>query len=143
MKRLMNRITALLCLGILAVRISCEAALVVNVQEPKVTGQKAVVALDLKNTFTEGIQSVRANVFLLDDKGKTVGQMTKWIMGGKKRRSGLSSGDETMYYCVITSLRPLGAAKLKAKVQISRVILAGGKPADVINDVIVKEAENK
>jgi len=57
------------------------AALVVTVDQPKISGSKAVVTLTMKNTLTEQIESARAAVFLLDEQGKMVGQSTKWVIG--------------------------------------------------------------
>src|SRR2546427_659752 len=57
------------------------AALVVTVDQPKISGSKAVVTLTMKNTLTEQIESARAAVFLLDEQGKMVVQSTKWVIG--------------------------------------------------------------
>src|SRR2546421_7173224 len=62
------------------------AALIIAVDQPKITGSKAVVKLDMKNTFNEKVESARAVVFLLDAQGKMVGQSTKWVIGGSPRK---------------------------------------------------------
>ncbi len=50
------------------------ASLSVKVEEPKLTGSKAVIKLTMTSTFTTKIESARAVAFLLDDKGKVMGQ---------------------------------------------------------------------
>ena len=77
---------ALFCV---ASTLVAEAKLEVKVSEPKTTGKKALIKLELKNTFTEKIESARAVVFLLDDQGKVVGQMTRWVIGGTKDKPAL------------------------------------------------------
>ena len=56
------------------------ADLVVKVGEPKQTSGKAVITLEMKNTFAEKVESARAMVFLLDEQGKMVGQATRWVI---------------------------------------------------------------
>ena len=53
--------------------IAAHRQLSVTVSQPKVVGQKAIVALEMRNGFSERIESARAAVFLLDEQGKTVG----------------------------------------------------------------------
>jgi hypothetical protein len=57
--------------------LTAHAQLAVTVSPVKVTGQKAIVRLALKNNLTENIESARAAVFILDEQGKIVGQSTK------------------------------------------------------------------
>ena len=113
------------------------AELLVKVAPPKTTGSKVVVKLDLKNTFDEEIESAKAAVFLLDEHGKMVGQATRWVIGGTKDRAALESKGETTFNFVITSSQPFATTNLTANVSFSRVILNGGKPANVIRDVSV------
>jgi hypothetical protein len=51
--------------------------------------------LELKNTFTNNIESARAVVFLLDDQGKMVGQAAHWIIGGTKAKPGLAANERS------------------------------------------------
>lgn len=53
---------------------------------------KAVVPLALKNNLFEKIESARAVVFLLDDKGKMIAQGTRWVIGGSEDKPGLAAG---------------------------------------------------
>ena len=79
------------------------AQLVVAVSPSKAIGQKAIVPLAMKNTFTEKIESARAVVFLLDDQGKAVGRPpTRWIIGGSNT-NGLAAGATNAFHFVITS----------------------------------------
>lgn len=130
-------ITALL----LATAVS-QAQLSVTVSPVKITGQKAVVPLALKNGFADKIESARAVVFLMDEQGQMVGTKTDWIIGGTKDRPALESGKETTYNFVITAIRPLASTNLTTKVTISRLILDGGKNADVNKDVKIQNANS-
>ena len=114
-----------------------QAALVVKVDEPKITGSKAVIALELKNTFTNNIESVRAVVFLLDDQGKMAGQAAHWIIGGTKDKPGLAPGGKTTYDFVVPANKPF----TKTKVMVNRLILETGKPADPIKDVQIFQGQ--
>lgn len=62
---------------------TASAQLAVTVSPVKVTGQKAIVPLAMRNDFAESIESARAVVFLLDEQGKAQGQpVTRWVIGG-------------------------------------------------------------
>jgi hypothetical protein len=116
------------------------AQLAVTVSPAKATGRKAVVPLAMKNDFAENIESARAVVFLLDEQGKMLGQGTKWVIGGTKDKSGLAPGRTNTFYFVIVAGRPLTTSNLTAKVNFSRVVLEGGRLADVAKDVTVIQA---
>jgi hypothetical protein len=113
------------------------AQLAVTVSPVKVSGQKAIVPLAMKNNFTEKIESVRAAVFLLDEKGKMVGQSTKWVIGGTKDKPGLAAGATNAFHFVIAMDKPFTTTNLTASVTFNRVVLEGGKLADVNKDVQV------
>ena len=116
------------------------AQLAVTVSPPKVTGQKAIVLLAMKNGFTEKVESARAAVFLLDDQGKMNGQSTKWVIGGTKDRPGLPAGGTNTFNFVIAATKPFTTSNLTAKVMFNRVVLADGKLADVTKDVQIQPA---
>ena len=116
----------MLCSLALAVTL-CRADLIVTPSAPKITGNKTVVTLGLKNTFSQPIESARAIVFLLDEKGKMVGQSTKWGIGGSPSERGLAAGATNVFNFVITSTQPLTSTNLTAKVSFERLILEGGK----------------
>jgi len=108
------------------------ANLVVKVAEPKTTGSKSVVKLELKNTFSQKIESARAVLFLLDDQGKVIGQSTKWVLGGGKKDSPtLAPNSSTTFNFVVSAEKPFS----KTKLMFTRIILEGGKLADPIKDV--------
>ena len=117
-----------------------DAQLAVTISPPKVVGQKTVVPLAIKNSFGEKIESARAVVFLLDDQGKVVGQSTKWVIGGSQGKPGLAAGATNVFHFVIASDKPFATTNLTAKVTFSRVVLAGGKLADVNKDVKIEQA---
>jgi hypothetical protein len=116
-----------------ALATAAQAQLAVTVSPVKTTGSKAVVPLVLKNNFTNKVESARAVCFLLDEHGKMVGQSTKWVVS----KTGLEPKGETTFNFVITSPQPFTTTNLTAKVSFSRVVLAGGKTADVAKQVTV------
>jgi hypothetical protein len=116
-----------------------QAQLAVTVSPPKVIGQKVVVPLGLRNDFNERIESARAVVFLIDEQGKAVGQpATRWVIGGSNDKPGLAAGVTNAFHFVIASDKPFATPNLIAKVTFSRVVLAGGKLADVNKEVQVQ-----
>lgn len=117
------------------------AQLAVTVLPPKVVGQKAVVLLAMKNNSAEKVESARAVVFLLDDYGKVVAQGTRWVIGGSPNKAGLASGATNAFHFVIASDNPLSTTNLTAKVSFNRVVLEGGKLADVNKSVKVEVAK--
>lgn len=130
-------------LSLLLVAVLAQAQLTVTVSPVKVTGQKAVVPLALKNNLGGNIESARAVVFLLDEHGKAVGQpTTRWVIGSLQtatsNTNGLAAGATNAFHFVITSDRPFTTTNLTAKVQFSRVVLAGGKVADVNKTVQIE-----
>ena len=121
-----------LCIALLSVCSTIASGqLTVTVSPLKITGQRAVVPLTIKNGFGEKVESARAAVFLLDEQGKMVGQSTKWVIGGTKDRPALEPKEETTFNFVITNPQPFTTTNLTAKVNFSRVVLDGGKLADV------------
>ena len=113
------------------------ADLVVKVDAPKQIGRKAFIKLKMKNTFQEKVESARAQVFLVDDQGKVVGQAARWVIGGKKDKPALSSDKEATFNFVVETDKPF----TKSKVSFSRVVLEGGKFADVIKEVQIQNAD--
>lgn len=136
MKRLRQSV---FCIGFLCAFIA-QAQLAVTVSPPKITGQKAVVPLTMKNNLTEKIESARAVVFLLDEQGKMVGQATRWVIGGSQDKPGLATGATNAFYFVITADKPFSSTNLSAKVAFSRVVLDGGKLVGISKDVKIEEA---
>jgi hypothetical protein len=102
---------------------SANAKLVVQVEQPKRTGGRAVVKLRMKNIFAEKIESARATVFLLNAEGTMVGQSTQWVIGGTKDKPALAPDVSTNFNFVIATEKPFA----KAKVIFNRVVLEGGK----------------
>ena len=117
------------------------AQLAVTVMPPKVVGQKAVVQLKMKNDLGDAVKSARAVCFLLDDQGKMVGQSTKWVVG--QNHASLEPKAEATFNFVVTSPQPWTTTNLTAKISFSRVVLDGGKLADVKQDVSVTTTEAK
>jgi hypothetical protein len=120
----LTALSLLLCVS----GFAAQAQLVVTVSPPKVTAQKTIVLLAIKNTFPEKVKSARAVCFLLDDQGQMVGQSTKWVIGQNK--TGIEAGATNTFNFVITSPHPFTTTNLTAKVSFSRVVLDGGKLAD-------------
>src|SRR5437899_9725827 len=102
---------------------TAQAQLAVTVSPVKITGQKALVPLAMKNNLTEKIESARAAVFLLDEQGKMVGQTTRWVIGGSKDKPGLAVGATNAFHFVITANKTFTSTNLTAKVSFNRVVL--------------------
>jgi hypothetical protein len=126
----MTRICRILACCALICAATAQAQLTVMVSPPKIVGQKAVVKLAIKNNLADKVESARAVVFLLDDKGKMVGQSTKWVIGGTKGRPALEPKKETIFNFVITSPERFTTTNVTAKVSFNRVLLDGGKLVD-------------
>jgi hypothetical protein len=122
------------CFGIFyATAVSAQLA--VTVSPVKITGQKAVVQLRMKNDFADKVKSARAVCFLLDEQGQMVGQSTKWVVGQNK--TSLEPKGEATFNFVITSPQPFTTTNLTTKVSFSRVVLDGDKLADVTKAVTI------
>jgi hypothetical protein len=106
------------------------AQLTVTVSPVRVTAQKAVVPLALKNGLSEKIESARAVVFLFDEQGKMIGQGTKWVVGGPGDKAGLEPGATNSFNFVVAANKPI-TKNPTAKISFNRVVLEGGKLADV------------
>jgi hypothetical protein len=117
--------------AVLFCAINLQAQFAVTVSPPKIVGQKAVVKLAIKNNLADKIESARAVCFLLDDHGTMIGQSTQWVIGGVKDRPALEPKAETTFNFVITNPQPFTTTNLTAKVNFSRLVMEGGKPADV------------
>jgi len=124
---------------LLFVTIAAQAQLAVTVFPVKVAGQKVLIPLTLANRFPTKIESARAVCFLLDDQGTMIGQTAKWVIGQNK--TGLAPDATNRFNFVITSPRPFVATNLIAKVSFSRVVLEGGKLADVRQQVLLTNAK--
>jgi hypothetical protein len=120
---------------VLTCALAAHAQLAVTVTPPKVVGRKAIVQLKMKDMLPTKVESARAVCFLMDDQGKMVGQSTKWVIG--QNLTGLDPKAETTFNFVVTSPQPWTTTNLTAKISFSRVVLDGGKLADVKHDVRV------
>ena len=120
---------------LLLVATASSAALVVQISPPKTTGSKVIVKLDMQNTYTNKIQSVRAAVFLLNDQGKVVGQSTSWIIGGGKDKPALDSNAKTTYNFLVSTDKPFTTTKL----MVERIFLEDGKLANARTDVQITD----
>jgi hypothetical protein len=118
---------------------TASAQLAVSVSPVKITGSKAVVKLELRNTFAEKIESARTVCFLTDEHGKVVGQATQWVIGGTRERPALEPGATNSFHFVIATER-ITSTNLQARVNFSRVVLEGGKLADVNGAVKIEGA---
>ena len=119
--------------------LAVQAQLAVTVSPPKLTGQKAIVPLAMTNHLAEPVESARAICFLMDEHGTMVGQSAKWVIGGTKDQPALQPKNGTTFNFVITSPQPFTSTNLTTRVSFSRVVLEGGKSANLTKDVIVNE----
>jgi hypothetical protein len=116
---------------------TAQAQLAVSVSPVKTAGQKAIALMAMTNNLAVSVESARAVCFLLDEQGKMVGQSTKWVIGGVKNRPALQPKSGTTFNFVITSPHPWTTTNLTAKVSFSRIVLDGGKQADIKHDVLM------
>ncbi|MGP8201462.1 MAG: hypothetical protein ACLQU4_18380 [Limisphaerales bacterium] len=121
--------------------VAVSAQLAVSISPPKISDQKTVVELKMKNGFTVNVESARAICFLLDKQGKIVGESSKWVIGGTKNRPALEPKKETSFNFVITSSQPFTTTNLTAKVSFSQLVLEGEKLADPKTDVQIQNAK--
>ena len=131
---------AKISLLLLIFALTAQAQLAITVLPAKLTGQKEIVSLAITNNMAEPVNSARAVCFLLDDQGKMVGQSTKWVIGGTKDHPALRPTFGTTFNFVITSPQPWVTTNLTPKISFSRVVLDGGKLADIKHDVLVTDA---
>lgn len=145
MQASLNRIEAMKLVGtlfcFLCAATFVKAQLAVTISQPKITGQKAVVPLAMKNNFSQKIESARAVCFLLDEQRKVVGQSTKWVIGGSQNKPGLAAGATNAFHFVVTSDKAFTATNLTVKISFSAVVLEGGNPAAVNEAVTVTPAK--
>ena len=106
------------------------ADLLTTVTKPQITGQKVVIKLEIKNRFSENVQSARATLFLLDEQNKTLGRSTRWVIGGTKDSPVLATDKTVTFNFVITLDELPSYANLQTKVVFNRIVLEGGKLAD-------------
>jgi hypothetical protein len=123
--------------------ITVHAQLSITVLPTKVVGQKAIVTLAMTNNLARSVESAHAVCFLLDDQGKMVGQSTKWVIGGIKDRPALQPKSGTTFNFVISSPQPWATTNFTPKISFSRVLLDGGKQADVSQDVVVTSVDRR
>ncbi len=74
--------------------LAVHAQLAVTVTPPKAIGQKVIVKLAMTNNLADKVESARAACFLLDVRGKMVGEPSRWVIGGTKERPALASSKE-------------------------------------------------
>ncbi len=108
-----------------------QAKIVVKMDEARRTGSKSLIKLKMKNAFKEKIESARAQIFLLDDEGKMVGQAAQWVIGGTKDKPPLAPDASTTFNFAIPTDKPFS----KTKITFTRIILEGGKLVDAAKNV--------
>jgi hypothetical protein len=108
---------------VLIAAAAANAELVVNVQSMTVAGKKAVVPLQIKNNFSQSVESARAAVFVLDDQGKMLGQATRWVIGGSGEAKGLLSGGTNTFNFVVQLEKSVSSTNITAKVTFTRIVL--------------------
>ncbi len=119
--------------------LAVNAELLVTVLPPRITAQKVVVPITMKNNFSEAVEGARAVVFLMDENGRMLGQGTRWVIGGEAEpTAALISGGTNTFYFVVNSQRPLATTNIVTQVKFSRLLLQGGRVADPERSVSVK-----
>jgi hypothetical protein len=116
---------------------AANAQLAVDVAPLKLSGQKAILPLTLRNGLVETVESARAVCFVLDDQGKMVAQATRWVIGGTKDRPALEPGATNTFHFVVASDKTFATTNLTAKLTFTRLVLEGGKQGDPKKDVAI------
>lgn len=117
------------------------AALSVKVDEPKLTGSKAVIKLTMTSTFTNKVESARAVAFVVDEKGKVLGQTAQWVIGGGPDKPALEPNKPSPYFFVVPlDKTPSSTNSVKAKVSFIRLVLEGGQQVDASKEVTVESS---
>jgi hypothetical protein len=139
--RLLERVPAITIGVIIAFTTSfyAKANLVVRVSQTKIVGQKIIARAEFNNTFHEKIESARASLFLLNEQGKVLCQSTRWVIGGNKDIPGLLPGRTNTFNFVLGVNRNFEGANFTVKVHFDRIILEGGKSADLPKDVTIEQ----
>lgn len=119
MKALSVLVVALLILTLGSAR----ASLSVKMDDPKSVDNKTVIKLTMVNTYSNTVESARVALFLVDEKGKVVGQRAEWVIGGTKDKPALPPQGTATYYFNV----PTDKAFQKANVIFTRIILEGGE----------------
>jgi len=69
-----------------------------------------------------------------------IGQGTRWVIGGGKDKQAWAAGATNTFQFVVTTDKPITTTNLTDKVNFNRVVLEGGKLADLRRDVNVLPA---
>lgn len=117
--------------------ISVHAALELTVGKPKTYTKLTVIKMDLHNSFTDQIKSAEAVVFLMSDKGKVVGQKSRWILGGPERRPSLAPDSSTTFFFVVSNAQSFATTK----VLVTRIVFENGKLGNILRDVKIQSAD--
>lgn len=107
---------------------------------PKLTGQKALVKLALKNDLPNTVQSARAAVFVLNQKGEMLGEGARWVIGGDGKTNGLAPGATNQFFFVVNLVKPVTDTNVTARIHFNKLLLEGGKQGDVKKDVVITPA---
>ena len=121
--------------------MSVRADLLVTTGPVKVFGEKAVVKLDMRNTFKQKVESARAVVFVTDPEGKVVGHAVRWVITGQKNLPALPPGGTNNFNFVIPLTGSVATTNLAAKVQFVRVVLDHGRIVKIPTEVTVQGPE--
>lgn len=132
------RLASQIALGLFFCAEITNAQLAVTVSPPRITGNKAVVSLTIKNDFSTNVVSARAACFLTDEKGKMTAQGTRWVVGGGEGKPGLAVGATNAFYFVVASDKPFASTNMTARISFTRVVLAGGVLADPSKQVSIQ-----
>ncbi len=124
---------------LLASSAVAQGKLDVHLSPVELTGQKAVVKLEMINHLAEPVVGARAICFVSDAEGKVVGQGSRWVIGGSSstNRVSLVQGGTNVFHFVVGAGQPWASTNLTAKLVFSKVLLQSGKTADARKDVSI------
>jgi hypothetical protein len=96
----------------------------------------------MKNSFSSGIKSARAAVFVSDDQGTMIGQASRWVIGGTKDRPALNADKETTYNFVVQTPNTFSSTNVTVRVNFTSVTLEDGARVDIRKDVSIVQKKN-
>jgi hypothetical protein len=104
---------------------------------PKISGQKAVLRMEIENHLPQKVESLRVSVFLMEASGKTLAQGSRWVIG-ENGIEGLAAGKTNVFNFIVSGSRDL-PTNITARVSPGRVVFKGGQLGDVEKDIKVKQ----
>ena len=133
MRRLLSIALVCFCGG-----IPLQGQLIAKVRSITRTPGKVVVKIELQNQLSSPVESARAYLFLLDEKGKVQGRKSEWVINATRRPGPLGAGEKRLWHFV---LNRADAEFQRVQFGFSRLILEGGRVVDAKSNSRVESSE--